>query len=118
MRGFLPVSGAAVPKAGLVLVALRPLSSSECMQTKRSLLFIVVFFGGCAASQVARYVVPPAQAGTSPQRWEYQCAQPTGNLTAMANEFGREGWEMSAAASTYVPGEPPLSAWCFKRPLP
>ena len=91
------------------------------MQTKRALLFLLVFFGGCAASQVANYVVPPARAGTAPQRWEYQCLRGTEGITEMANQHGREGWELTAASGAgwgtgMMTGH--TMVWCFKRPLP
>jgi hypothetical protein len=70
------------------------------------LLGIIV---GCAAERVL--AVPPARAGTTPQRWEYACERVNWepqNVTRAANEFGQQGWEMSAAMNT---------VWCFKRPL-
>jgi len=85
------------------------------MQAKRALLFFVVFFGGCAAAQVASYVVPPARAGVPTQRWEYQCVSANTGVTEMANEHGREGWEMTSAAGA---GGADKMVWCFKRPLP
>jgi hypothetical protein len=91
-------------------------------RTERVLFVLVVFFAGCAASQVAaRYVVPPARADTAPQRWEYACQRATEDITPMANKFGAQGWEMvTAAGAGWGEG---LAAnhtmvWCFKRPLP
>jgi hypothetical protein len=79
-------------------------------QTKTFAVLLVVFFAGCAAERLL--VVPPARAGTNPQRWEYACKDARGdeNVTKMANEKGQQGWELSASG--------PYAAWCFKRPLP
>jgi hypothetical protein len=79
----------------------------------------VLFLGiivGCAAERVL--VVPPARAGTAPQRWEYSCINANDGVTQQANQFGQQGWELAAAA-----GGPntwnglPSTIWCFKRPL-
>ena len=84
---------------------------------KSKLLVGVVggFLLGCAGSELASLVVPPARAGTSPQKWEYVCKAASGDAdtTAMANAFGKEGWEMLGGA-----GNPGTMRWCFKRPLP
>jgi hypothetical protein len=73
------------------------------------------------ASQMTAFVVPPARAGTSPQRWEYICKSATENFdaqvdatTAMANAYGREGWEMTGSGSGG--GDRGEVTWCFKRP--
>jgi hypothetical protein len=81
-------------------------------QAKKIAFFLGVFFLGCAAE---RLIVPPARAGTTPQRWEYTCKDETGDgdATTMANQMGREGWEL-ATAGTHAYG----ATWCFKRPLP
>ena len=65
---------------------------------------------GCAA---APFVVPPARAGTNPQKWEYSCFDDFGaeSVGSKANQMGAQGWEMAAAAGG-------KSTWCFKRPLP
>jgi hypothetical protein len=73
-------------------------------------MLLVVFFAGCAAERLL--VVPPARAGTNPQRWEYACrglpveARP---VEEAANKLGAEGWEMTGSSE---------STWCFKRSLP
>jgi hypothetical protein len=66
---------------------------------------------GCAAERV--FVVPPA-AAQNVQRWEYACREASGEreTTGMANEFGKQGWEL-VAEGTF--GMSPT--WCFKRPL-
>ena len=81
-------------------------------QFKKVTLLLGVFFLGCAAE---RLIVPPARAGTNPQRWEYVCKEEYGEdgVTKIAKEFGAQGWELAAAAG---PGT--RVAWCFKRPLP
>jgi hypothetical protein len=73
------------------------------------------FLVGCVASQMTAFVVPPARAGTSPQRWEYMCKQAVGEgtVTDMANQFGTQGWEMAAVAGL----SPQNAVWCFKRAL-
>jgi hypothetical protein len=80
-------------------------------QAKKTALLLGVFFLGCAAE---RLIVPPARAGTSPMRWEYTCKIEWGDkdVTRMANEFGTQGWELTAA------GGSGNTMWCFKRPLP
>jgi hypothetical protein len=80
-------------------------------RAKTAFALLVVFFAGCAAERLL--VVPPARAGTSPQRWEYTCPYTSTNnastVTETANKFGAEGWEWSGLVG---------SAVCFKRPLP
>jgi hypothetical protein len=79
-------------------------------QAKTAFVLLVVFFAGCAASRIL--VVPPARAGTNPQRWEYFCkgeAFSDDAVSKMANRAGQEGWEMSSAQG---------NVWCFKRVLP
>ena len=77
------------------------------------------FLAGCLATQLAPLVIPPARAGTSPQKWEYACmaspydAKATDDA-AKANEFGQSGWEMIGALAHYGGG----GDWCFKRSLP
>jgi hypothetical protein len=76
------------------------------------LLGIVV---GCAAGATGRgLIVPPARAGTTPQRWEYACAKIGSSEQAemAANALGQQGWELAAGGGGgYV-------LFCFKRPLP
>jgi hypothetical protein len=102
---------------GALGAALPPAASSgtpgRMSQAKTALVLLVVFFAGCAAS---RLIVPPARAGTSPQRWEYFCKHDWGDkdITSMANEAGQQGWELAAVGAE---GSLPPT-WCFKRPLP
>jgi hypothetical protein len=68
---------------------------------------------GCAAERVL--VVPPAHAGTTPQRWEYACRNASGEKepTDTANQFGQQGWELVGAA--------PQTLWgyvVFQAPAP
>jgi hypothetical protein len=81
------------------------------MNKKIVLGLLGAFLFGCVASQMTAFVVPPARAGTAPQRWEYVCnaGRSPENITAMANAYGQEGWEMSGGAGPVL---------CFKRPLP
>jgi hypothetical protein len=91
---------------------------------KMVLGFVGVFLLGTAATQIAPLVVPPAQAGTSPQKWEYTCKPvPRGgtnvdkeahDTAAIASELGREGWEMSGGG----PRDNGYGIWCFRRALP
>jgi hypothetical protein len=91
-------------------------------RTTRAILLLGVFFAGCATSEVvARNWVPPARAGTRPQRWEYACQRATEDITRQANEFGDQGWEMVAAAGAgwgNALDSNHTMVWCFKRPLP
>ena len=77
-------------------------------QAKIAAVLVAVFAAGCVAAHV---IVPPARAGTAPQRWEYAChtLHDESGLEDTANKYGVQGWEMSAAVG---------SLWCFKRPLP
>jgi hypothetical protein len=87
------------------------------MRSSNSLAVLVLgVILGCAAEHVL--VVPPARAGTSPQRWEYVCKDELGasRVAQMADQFGQEGWELVTAAAGMGPGAE--VTWCFKRPLP
>jgi hypothetical protein len=75
-----------------------------------ALLLTLAFGAGCVASQV---VVPRAQAGTGPVRWEYSCIDGWSGVTHSANQLGKEGWEMAAGAGTSD-----HMMWCFKKQLP
>jgi hypothetical protein len=89
----------------------------DMSKPKMVLGFVGSFLLGCAATQVAPLIVPPARAGTSPQKWEYVCmgVGPDDEWKAeKANELGRSGWEMSGSLAHYGGG----GTWCFKRPLP
>jgi hypothetical protein len=95
--------------------------NSGMRQSSKTLLVLFVFFLGCAASQVAGSFVPAAHAGTDVQHWEYACKRGTEGITEMANEMGRQGWEMTAAAGAgWGNGlaTDHTMVWCFKRPLP
>jgi hypothetical protein len=87
-------------------------------KTERVLAFVVVFLAGCVAAPL---VVPPAHAGQPVQRWEYACSEANSpnDATAMANKFGAQGWELSAAtgAASAGLGEGRSFMWCFKRPV-
>jgi hypothetical protein len=88
-------------------------------QAKTAFVLLVVFFAGCAAE---RFIVPPARAGTNPQRWEYVCKEGNDDrFSNVANEMGQQGWELAAAAGAGW-GSGMLTQhsllWCFKRPLP
>src|SRR5690348_6309430 len=59
---------------------------------KHNGIIAIVFIVGCATGGVAaQLVVPPVRAGTSPTRWEYQCAEAgfiaDGSLTAKLNQL-------------------------------
>jgi hypothetical protein len=87
----------------------------------RPLFLVFAFVAGCAGAEVAQYVVPPAHAGVPVQRWEYTCQDYNEGITAMANQFGQQGWEMVAAAGAGWGaglGAEHRMVWCFKRPLP
>jgi len=76
----------------------------------------VAFIAGCIASQLA-LVVPPARAGTTPQRWEQKClsitafgvAELPAPMSQAISRMGAAGWELTTAGSPDV--------FCFKRPL-
>lgn len=88
-------------------------------QTQSVAVLLLGIIVGCAAERIL--VVPPARAGTTPQRWEYSCESAIQGITAMANRYGQEGWELTAAAG-YGAGlglsQEEKMVWCFKRPLP
>jgi hypothetical protein len=88
-------------------------------QAKTAFVLLVVFFAGCAASAASQFIVPPAHAGTNPQRWEYTCRAMVGaeGIGRIATEFGQQGWEMASAGSVDT-GSVTTIIWCFKRPLP
>jgi len=73
---------------------------------------------GCVAATVAKpLVVPPARAGTNPQRWEYTCFNDTiyksaESVAQKSNQLGAQGWELSTSAAGNNE-----ALWCFKRPL-
>jgi len=84
------------------------------------MVLLGVFLLGCGASGVAsRYVVPVARADVPPHRWEYHCINANEEVTNLANQYGQEGWELTAAAAGNEPGAIGIRmVWCFKRPLP
>jgi len=95
-----------------------------------ALLFIV----GCATGGVAaQLVVPPVRAGTSPTRWEYQCAsvgtvwldadEMAAATKATLNKLGAAGWELASVAPAKWQGSQlgySTGAYmlCAKRALP
>jgi hypothetical protein len=90
---------------------------SEAMRKPRTVFgLLAAFILGCAATQIAPLVVPPVRAGTTPQKWEYSCkvAHQADEITAMANAFGAQGWELAGSVASYTVAP----TWCFKRPLP
>jgi hypothetical protein len=104
---------------GLVERTPDPRLSIRPSMTKRitaGFAWLFAFGVGCGAGVgAANLVVPPARAGTNPQRWEYQCVeerQPE-TVTAAANKLGAQGFELASAA-----GVGGYELWCFKRPLP
>jgi len=92
---------------------------------KQHILVAAVFIVGCATGSVAgRLVVPAVRAGTSPTRWEYQCATvPESEDETMAlNKLGAEGWELTSFAPAKWHGNAAFSVneytFCAKRALP
>jgi hypothetical protein len=75
---------------------------------KHSAIIAIVFVIGCATGGIAaQLVVPSARAGTSPTRWEYQCAQvgsAATDVTTALNRLGAEGWELASVAPADIPG--------------
>jgi hypothetical protein len=73
---------------------------------------LALAFGiGCGAGMGASsFVVPPARAGTNPQKWEYSCFRSVGldQTTQKMNQMGAQGWELIVNSQ---------DDWCFKRPL-
>ncbi len=70
---------------------------------------LFAFGAGCVSTQL---YVPTARAQGA-AHWEYLCIDAWGGITHSANQLGKEGWEMAAAAGTSD-----HMMWCFKRPLP
>jgi hypothetical protein len=85
-----------------------------------------VFIVGCATGGVAaQLVVPPARAGSTPTRWEYQCAfedADAARVTTTLNKLGAEGWELVGLMQAPIPGWHAKDAYaytvCTKRALP
>jgi hypothetical protein len=78
----------------------------------------LLFLLGCVTGGVAsRVTIPPARAGTNPQRWEYLCAQ-NPDMKWM-NEAGAAGYELvtSAAYSRINNFDDDRTVYCLKRPL-
>jgi hypothetical protein len=94
-----------------------------------SLCLVGAFLAGCVVAQHPfphnPFVVPPAQAGTNPQRWEHLCSTNSSLQGAndMSNAVGREGWELTAVGGVAVGGigmggvGAGAVLFCFKRPL-
>ncbi len=80
-----------------------------------SLLLLVVFLlGACAAMVAKEVVVPPARAGTEPQKWEIISIKSSGGLHGkpqreVANKYGAKGWELVCVDQ--------YDQFYFKRPL-
>ncbi len=78
---------------------------------KHNGIIALVFVVGCATGGVAaQLVVPPVRAGTSPTRWEYQCAviQPKGEaaaVTSALNAAGEKGWELASLVPAHADSE-------------
>ena len=93
---------------------------------KHNGIIAMVFVVGCATGGVAaQLVVPPVRAGTSPTRWEYQCARVEGEaevMTSSLNRFGAEGWELVSFVPARAGGSisHDMSAYmaCARRALP
>ena len=80
----------------------------------------LAFAVGCGAGiGSSAFVARPAQAATSPGRWEYSCftEQDTTILTDKANQMGAQGAELASTAAMTEKYWRDL-VWCFKRPLP
>lgn len=86
----------------------------------------IVFLIGCATGGVAsQVVVPRAQAGTSPTRWEYFCMKTLPNeeqVTAALNTAGAQGWELVSATERFrtssIGGGTDAIILCAKRAAP
>jgi hypothetical protein len=89
--------------------------------TKKSLVAAGLFVLGCATGGVASHVVEPARAqnesaSEAHQRWQYRCLREANEdkIQAVANQLGKQGWEMAAAVLTGTSSfADPI--WCFKR---
>ena len=87
---------------------------------KHNGIIAIVFIVGCATGGIAaQFVVPPVRAGTSPTRWEYQCARVGDDAaTSTLNKLGAQGWELASMALV----GPSLGTFyytvCAKRALP
>ncbi len=87
-------------------------------QLTKVALLLAVFFLGCVAQ---RLIVPPARAGTTPQRWEYACDETdpgASDAMSMANKYGGQGWEMVTTGEGGVGAFSRRVTYCFKRALP
>ena len=87
---------------------------------KHSGIIAIVFVIGCATGGVAaQFVVQPVRAGTSPTRWEYECALVQGSesarVTPTLNKLGAEGWELVSLTPTQFGQEMMV---CAKRAPP
>jgi hypothetical protein len=89
---------------------------------KHNGIIAIVFVVGCATGGVAaQLVVPPVRAGTSPTRWEYQCAVADSEDNAVVptlNKLGAEGWELVNTAPHGTSGYVRSYLLCAKRALP
>src|SRR5262249_38746289 len=95
-----PAAGAPLPR----LRRPRRVIPPQYRVMKQSGIIVVVFVFGCATGGVAaQLVVPAVRAGTSPTRWEYQCATvgKNGGITAALNQLGAQGWELASTAPAH-----------------
>ena len=89
-------------------------------------IIAIVFVIGCVTGGVAaQLVVPTVRAGTSPTRWEYQCAtadRDAEDVTGTLNKLGAEGWELVSLAPrvSMAAGHGGVSSYmlCARRALP
>jgi len=84
-----------------------------------------MFIIGCATGGIAsQLVVPPAQAGTNPTRWDYYCAKGQGDVGDVLKKAGAEGWELVSTVASHYDHQfdDDLQAdtyrYCFKRAIP
>lgn len=104
------------------------------MKLKTLALMGFMFMAGCMGAAIVNpiikpLIVPPAQAGAAPQKWEQLCVKPHGNNVAetireldeprgwnnVMREYGKQGWEL---VSVNTLGQyHKIMTVCFKRPL-
>jgi hypothetical protein len=90
---------------------------------KHNGIIAIMFVVGCATGGVAaQLVVPPIRAGTTPTRWEYQCAKVWAErgMTSGLNKLGAAGWELVSVVPATMPGGSSVDEYmlCAKRALP
>lgn len=84
------------------------------MTLSRTFILVAGFVIGCGAGSAASSIAVPPASAQNIQRWDYYCVTEWGaqEVTLAAQRLGKEGWEMTGAATT-----PNRAVWCFKRPL-